>query len=182
MAGYTAGGLDWTPGLPSHTELVDGSLVTASPQRLFHAKTASLLEAGLRRWAPPERYRVRRDMCVVLGLRQRPEPDIMVVHADAEIGPDATWYPAGAVVLAAEVVSPDSEERDRRRKPQLYAEAGIPHYWRVEEVSRRIALHAYELDPASHQYALIGIYHDQVNRSLPFDVDIDISLAELERI
>lgn len=179
VAGYTAGGLDWTPGLPSHTELVDGSLVTASPQRLFHAKAASLLEMGLRRCAPIDRFRIRRDMCVMIGLRQRPEPDIIVVHADADIGPDATWYPTGAVVLAVEVVSPDSQERDRWRKPQLYARAGIPHYWRMEEVSQRPALHVYELDPASHRYALIGIYHEEVNRGLPFDIQIDLTQIEL---
>lgn len=36
------------------------------------------------------------------------------------------------VQLAVEVVSPGSRRRDRSVKPYMYAEAGIPHFWRVE--------------------------------------------------
>jgi Uma2 family endonuclease len=50
------------------------------------------------------------------------------------------------VVLAVEVVSPDSENRDRARKPQLYAEAGIPHFWRIGDSSGRITVYVYGLD------------------------------------
>ncbi|MDG4829610.1 Uma2 family endonuclease [Solwaraspora sp. WMMD1047] len=128
-----AGDLDRLPDPPPRTELVDGSLVFPGPQNLFHMLTLALLEQGLRRWATWDRFRVRREMSVVLGERQRPEPDLIVVDAAAETGTDRTWYPAEAVVLAVEVVSPDSEIRDRARKPQLYAEAGIPHFWRVED-------------------------------------------------
>jgi Uma2 family endonuclease len=119
-------------------------------------------------------------MSVLLAPRQRPEPDILVVHADADIGFDGTCYPAEAVLLAVEVVSPDSEERDRVRKPQLYAQAGIKHFWRVEEVSGKATLDAYELDPVTRQYAPVGIFHDRVKLSLPFEIDID--LAELDRM
>jgi Uma2 family endonuclease len=180
VAGYTASGLDWTPGLPSHTELIDGSLITASPQRRFHSVASSVIEVGLRRCAPPENFRVRRDMSVVIGLRQRPEPDVVVVFADADIDAEGTWYPAGAVALAVEVVSPDSEVRDRRRKPQLYAEAGIRYFWRLERVSRTIALYAYELDTAINEYSLVGIYHEVVKLGLPFDIAID--LTEIDRL
>lgn len=64
---------------------------------------------------------------MILGPRQRPEPDLLVVQADAETGPDQTAYLPDAVELVVEVVSSDSEERDRERKPQLYAKAGIYH-------------------------------------------------------
>jgi Uma2 family endonuclease len=79
------------------------------------------------------------------------------------------------VLLAVEVVSPDSEERDRKRKPQLYAEAGIPHFWRVENNSRRPTVYVYELDPATRAYALTGIHHDRLKTPVPFDVDIDLT-------
>lgn len=143
-------------------------------------KALRLFEQALARLAPWDLFRVRREMSVVLGPRQRPEPDVLVVRADAEIGPDATWYPAAAVVLVIEVVSPDSEERDRQRKPQLYAEAGIRYFWRVENSSGGIALYAYELDPATRQYALAGIFHDRVTLPLPLEIDID--LTEIDRI
>jgi Uma2 family endonuclease len=119
-------------------------------------------------------------MSVILGRRQRPEPEVSVVRADADLSPEATALRAADIVLAAEVVSPDSEERDRERKPQLYAKAGIPHFWRVENTSGHPTVYVYELDPATRAYALTGIHHDQLKVAVPFDIDID--LKELGRL
>jgi Uma2 family endonuclease len=124
--GFTAEDLDRLPLLPPHTQLLDGGLVLRSPQSDVHMLTISLLVDGLRRTAPAE-VRVRREMSVILRPRQRPEPDIVVIRSDADPGPKRTAYRPADVLLAEEVVSPDSEERDRRRKPQLYAEARIHH-------------------------------------------------------
>jgi Uma2 family endonuclease len=178
-AGFTADDLDRLPGLPPHTELIDGSLVFVSPQTAFHLLTMGLLETGLRRCAP-DTVRVRREMTVTLDDRQRPEPDVLVIDADAARGLDQTTYQAADVILAVEVVSPDSERRDRERKPQLYAQAGIPHFWRVENVAGRPAVYVYELDPATHAYALTGIHHDRLALTVPFDIDID--LTELDKL
>jgi Uma2 family endonuclease len=172
--GFTAEDLDRLPQLPPHTELLDGSLVLVSPQADFHTLTMDLLVNGLRRTAPAE-VRVRREMSVILGPRQRPEPDVVVIHSGADPGPRRTAYRPADVLLAVEVVSPDSEERDRKRKPQLYAEAGIPHFWRVENNSRRPTVYVYELDPATRAYALTGIHHDRLKTPVPFDVDIDLT-------
>ncbi|MDG4785690.1 Uma2 family endonuclease [Micromonospora sp. WMMD1102] len=178
--GFTAEDLDRIPGLPPHTELIDGSLVFVSPQKLFHMKTLRLLEQALARSAPPERFRVRREMSVVLGPHQRPEPDLIVVSADADIDNDQTWYPADAVSLAVEVVSPDSWLRDRERKPQLYAKAGIPHFWRVEEADGQPTVYVHELLEAQRVYQPIGIFHGRVKVSTPFELDID--LTEIDRL
>jgi Uma2 family endonuclease len=132
---------------------------------------------GLRRAAPDD-WRVRRQMMVVLGRRQRPEPDVIVIRAGADPGPHRTAYQAADVVLAVEVMSTDSEVRDRERKPQLHAEAGIPHFWRVENDSGRPIVYTYELDPATKSYVPTGIYHDRLKTTVPFDVDID--LAEID--
>ncbi|WP_229074212.1 Uma2 family endonuclease [Actinoplanes sp. DH11] len=177
--GYFAEDLDRIPGLPPHTELIDGSLVLVSPQKAFHMTAVSVLEAGLRRCAPPG-IRVRREMSVVLGPRQRPEPDVLVLHADAAIDHDATWYPAEAVLLTVEVVSPDSEERDRERKPQLYAASGIRFFWRVENAGGRMVIYAYELDSTTRQYAPVGIFHDRVDLRHPYEITID--LTEIDRM
>jgi Uma2 family endonuclease len=173
--GYTADDLDRIADLPAHTELIDGSLVFVSPQKAFHTLALDLLVSALRRCAPPD-LRVRREMSLILGVRQRPEPDIMVVRADADTGPDQTAYQADAAVLVVEVVSPDSVERDRERKPQLYAKAGIPHFWRVEDSGDgRPTVYGYELDPATRAYALTGIHHDRLKLGLPFAIDIDLT-------
>ncbi|MEV7008741.1 Uma2 family endonuclease [Streptosporangium sp. NPDC051022] len=172
--GFTAEDLDRLPGIPPHTELIDGTLVFAGPQTNFHMATLFLLESGLRRTVPAE-LRVKREMTVTIGRRQRPEPDILVVRAEAVTGPRQTGYPAADVVLAVEVVSTESEIRDRRRKPDLYAEAGIPHFWRIENTEDRPTAYVYELDPATRGYALMGIHHDRLKVALPFEIDIDLT-------
>ncbi|MFC0864230.1 Uma2 family endonuclease [Sphaerimonospora cavernae] len=172
--GFTAADLDHIPDLPAHTELIDGSLVFVSPQASFHMRAVDLLTDGLRRHIARD-LRVRREMSLILGLRQRPEPDLSVIRAEAERNPDQTSYEAQDVLLVVEVVSPDSEERDRKRKPQLYAEAGIPHFWRVENNAGRPTVYVYELDPATKAYALTGIHHDRLKLALPFDIDIDLT-------
>ncbi|MEV4242683.1 Uma2 family endonuclease [Streptosporangium canum] len=175
--GFTAEDLDRLRGLPSHTELIDGTLVFVSPQTRFHSLTVDLLMYKLRSAAPAE-LRVRREMTVTLGERQRPEPDLIVVRADGDLSLKQTTYRPADVVLAVEVVSAESEIRDRERKPQLYAAAGIPHFWRIENVEGRPTVYVYELDPATKAYVATGIQHDQLKLTVPFDVDID--LAEID--
>ncbi|MDH6126794.1 Uma2 family endonuclease [Kitasatospora sp. GP82] len=128
--GFTADDLDDMPGLPPHTELIDGSLVFMSPQKYFHSLAVDLLAYRLRSGCPAH-LRVVREMSVVLGAHDRPEPDVSVVRAQAvsESG-DETGYQAQDVALAVEVVSPDPVQRDRDTKPRKYAEAGVPHFWR----------------------------------------------------
>ncbi|WP_433354926.1 Uma2 family endonuclease [Microtetraspora malaysiensis] len=178
LKGYTAADLDRIPNLPAHTELIDGSLVFVGPQTSFHARAVDLLTQGLRGDIPRE-LRARREMSLVLDSRQRPEPDVSVIRAEAEQQDEQTAYQAANAVLVIEVVSPQSEVRDRKRKPVLYAEAGIPHFWRVENQKGRPAVYVYEIDPATSAYFLTGIHHDRLKVSLPFEIDID--LTEIDR-
>lgn len=177
--GFTADDLDQLPDLPPHTELIDGSLVFVSPQSKFHALVISYLEYRLRQLAPAS-LRVRREMTVTLGRHQRPEPDLVVVHAAADGDMDLTTYQGDDVVLAVEVVSPDSEQRDRVRKPQLYAEAGIGHFWLVENVGGKPVVHVYELDPLTRAYLPRGSHHGRLRVDVPFDADVD--LAEIDTL
>ncbi|MEV5495020.1 Uma2 family endonuclease [Nonomuraea fuscirosea] len=172
--GFVAEDLDHLPDLPAHTELIDGSLVFVSPQRHFHHVVIRELEHALKQFLPAD-HEVLGQMTVKLGARQRPEPDIIVVGPDAPYGPDVTCYDAADVVLAVEVVSKESELRDRRRKPVLYAEAGIPHFWLIEEVNSRPAVFVHELNPATRSYVATGVHHDRLKLTVPFDLDIDLA-------
>jgi Uma2 family endonuclease len=58
-------------------------------------------------------------------------PDLVVTKGDLPSDADV-WLPAASVLLAVEIVSPGSERTDRWLKPLEYADAGIPHFWRVE--------------------------------------------------
>lgn len=179
--GYTVDDLLTLPDLPPHTELIDGSLVFVSPQREFHSIVIDLLVSGLRRTVPPE-LRVRREMTVVIDKRNGPEPDVSVVRASSVRSMEQTYYQVENVLLAVEVVSPDSEARDQMTKPFKYARAGIPYFWRVEMTTadHQPVVYAFELDKEMRTYALTGTYRNTLKLTVPFDIDID--LTEIDKL
>ncbi|MGW7416707.1 Uma2 family endonuclease [Streptomyces sp. NPDC054863] len=181
--GYTVDDLFTLPGLPPHTEMLDGSLVFVSPQRRFHAKMIELLMNGLRSTLP-EALTVEREMTVVIDRRNGPEPDLSVALAEAATSLEQTHFQAADVRLAVEVVSPESESRDRDTKPRKYAAAGIPHFWLVEmtDSNAHPVVRVYELDPLSRTYALTGIHHDQLKVKVPYDIAVDITLDALKKL
>ncbi|MFG3285113.1 Uma2 family endonuclease [Streptomyces sp. NPDC048111] len=178
--GYTVDDLFTLPDLPSHTELIDGSLIFVSPQRYFHFLVIELLMKGMRQTLPPELKAVR-EMAVVLDRQNVPEPDISVVRASAITGPDLTRFRAEDVLLAVEVVSPDSESRDRTTKPHKYAAAGIPNYWRVERGGAdgsRPVIHVYELDPMTQAYVHMGMQREQLKVAKPYVIELDLTAVD----
>src|SRR6202050_1996445 len=71
--------------------------------------------------------------CTPLSPR-RPSPPgpACVVVARAGVDETATRLPYEGVLAVVEVFSPSTVSIDRAVKPGMYAEAGIPVYWRVE--------------------------------------------------
>ncbi|NUS10034.1 MAG: Uma2 family endonuclease [Streptomyces sp.] len=178
--GYSLDDL-YTLDLPPHTQLIDGSLVFVSPQRKFHSLAIDLLVHRLRSLAP-DHLRVRREMAVVISPRTVPEPDVIVVNAEADADEYQTRYDVADIVLAIEVVSPDSEARDRDYKPHKYAHAGIPHFWRVEmdERAQRPVVYVFELEPTTKTYVPTGIHRNQFKVEVPYPITVD--LTEIDRM
>ncbi len=174
VGGWTADDLDTLPNLPPHTELIDGSLVFVSPQTLFHSRAVDFFNWQLQSLAPPE-LEVVREFTIDVDFQNRPEPDVVVVRADAVESLRQTRFPASSVLLAIEVVSDESVTRDRETKPVKYARARIPHYWRVENQDGRAVVYVFELEPATGAYTSTGIFHDRMKVSTPFPVDLDLT-------
>jgi len=172
-SGWEADDLDNAPGLPRHTELIDGVLIfMVSPQRSWHARVVTRLTTVLDDQAP-EGFEIDRDMTVKLNTKTRPEPDVLAVTVPYD--PDRTCYLPDEVALAIEVVSDESADRDRSLKPFTYAQAGIPHYWRIEEEGGLPVIHTYELDETTHAYVATGIHRDRMKTAaVPFRIDIDL--------
>ncbi|WP_433546114.1 Uma2 family endonuclease [Streptomyces sp. CA-294286] len=178
--GWLADDLDTLPNLPPHTELIDGILVFMSPQTRFHSRTVLLLETAL--WdQAPEHLEAIREMTVRLDDRNRPEPDVLVVPVVADSGPRQTSFRASDVVLAVEVVSDESRDRDREVKPRKYAAAGVPHFWRVEENEGLPVVYVYELDPALKAYVPTGIHHRTLKLDVPYPIGIDLTAIDRRR-
>ena len=76
--------------------------------------------------------------------------------------------------LVIEVVSPESAHRDRTVKLRKYAEAGIPHYWCIEDEDGAPVVHVYELDEPTGVYAPAGIFRGTLKRPAPFEISLDL--------
>ncbi|MEU5430476.1 Uma2 family endonuclease [Streptomyces olivoreticuli] len=170
--GWVAEDLDRLPHAPRHTELIDGALVfMMSPQRWWHGEIVDDLTFTLKKQAPAG-TKVSREMTIRLDERNRPEPDVLVTTAP--FAPDRTWFAPEEVQLVVEVVSPESAHRDRTVKLRKYAEAGIPHYWCIEEKDGAPVVHVYELDGPTGRYAPAGIFRGTLKRPVPFDIELDL--------
>ncbi|WP_420719128.1 Uma2 family endonuclease [Streptomyces sp. WM6386] len=171
-SGWEADDLDHLPQAPRHTELIDGALIfMMSPQRLWHSRLVQKLTLALEQ-AAPDGIEVAREMTVRLDNKSRPEPDVLVTTAAYD--PDRTWYAPQDVALVIEVVSEESADRDRSMKPVKYAQARIPHFWRVEDEAGAPVVHTYELDTMTSTYVPTGIHRGRLAVTVPFSLDIDL--------
>ncbi|TDD19635.1 Uma2 family endonuclease [Nonomuraea diastatica] len=172
--GWTADMLDHLPpDAPRHVELIDGSLIMMSPQTGFHMLALRLFERSLR---PPRELMAVREMTVTLGVHQRPEPDVLLVRRSA-FSTRGTSFKPEDVHLVIEVVSDESRERDRATKPIKYSNAGIKHFWRVEQENGQPVVYTFELEPAVRAYVPTGIHRKRLQVGIGFEVDIDLDLG-----
>ena len=170
--GWFAEDLDRLPEAPRHTELIDGALVfTVSPQRSWHGRVVTGLTLELMNQAP-DGYEVECEMTIKLDRRNRPEPDLLVTTASLER--DRTWFAPEDVALVVEVASPESEHRDTTVKLRKYAEAGIRHYWLVEDEAGQTVAHVYELDEPTRAYVPTGLCRGKLAVTVPFPITIDL--------
>jgi Uma2 family endonuclease len=109
-------------------ELLDGALLVSPSARVRHQRLSSWLWAALDA-AVPAWLEVLEAINVRVGPGKILIPDLAVVSAP---GLDLTVCEAADVVLIVEITSPGNVVANRAVKPQLYAQAGIPHYLRVE--------------------------------------------------
>jgi Uma2 family endonuclease len=118
-----------------HVELLDGEIITMSPKLAPHTYSVNqlmyALVAGLGASAI-----VRVQDPIVLNNWSEPEPDIAVCLPVPDRYKQA--HPRADQVLLVMEVAESSLSYDRTRKARAYAASGIPEYWIVNLVDRRI--------------------------------------------
>jgi Uma2 family endonuclease len=107
-------------------ELLDGGLVTMSPQGTRHAEVLRRLNR-LFAAAALDRALVQVQSPLGMGPRSLPEPDLAVVPP----GDYADAHPESAL-LVVEVA--DSSLNKDRAKAAVYAAGGVPEYWIINLV------------------------------------------------
>ncbi|GAB2484869.1 Uma2 family endonuclease [Nocardiopsis aegyptia] len=177
--GWTADDMDKLPPGAPRMELIDGALILLSPQTRFHSKVMLRLAHALEE-AVPRGVDVLQEMTMKLGKHQRPEPDLLVYRYEDEDDEHLDWYrathvPPEDVLIAVEIVSEESQDRDRTTKPLKYALAGIPHFWRIEREEQGPAIHVFELDGTRDpRYVPTTIARERLKLDVPFPIDIDV--------
>jgi Uma2 family endonuclease len=135
-------------------ELIEGEIITMTPQESPRAAGVSLVQDALRSAFGPG-FHVRSQLPLRLGLDSEPEPDAAVVRGTAR--DYAKAHPTTAVLVAE--VSDTTLAFDRDRKSSLYAEGGIPEYWIVNLVDRMLEVYRdpgpLPRDPSKYGYRSI---------------------------
>lgn len=156
-----------------HTELWDGRIVVNAAPLRWHNLVLRNLTFALETCAPRQ-LTVVQEQGLILGPRTEPEPDAMVIDADAD-DLDRRSFTPEVTHLVIEVASPSNGDVDRTDKPVRYAQAGIPHYWLIEREGMLPIVHSYELDPVTGRYVPTGVHREKLVVPVPFPVAIELA-------
>lgn len=150
-------------------ELLDGVLVEMSPQGPSHLEAMTRLNMLVVPIAAAAGLRVTPQCPLnVESPISQPDPDLAVV-------PVGDWetYPAKALLVIE--VSVTSRKVDLGRKAAIYAAAGIPDYWVLDLVDRRLVVHR---APVEDRYTEVAVLTD-ADEVTAARVPLTIAVAEL---
>jgi Uma2 family endonuclease len=151
-------------------EIVDGSLHVTPPLDGTHEACVRAVLTTLRGAAPRGWW-----VCDRLGIetgRSNLIPDVTVLRPHSS---GAIWAEPADVACVVEVETEASRRYDRLLKPTLYAEAGIPAYWRIEPEPAPV-LRIFALGPEGYLPEKTVRGADLVQVDAPFPVRVTPSV------
>ena len=129
---------EWIPeGLKA--DLIEGVIYVASPDNIKHHNIAMFLNLLIRGYLRRRKIKGHTfgfRIAFRLGDTEGPEPDLAYLapeHSDRI----CETYIDGPPDLAVEIISPDSIERDYRKKRKQYERAGVREYWIIDPLEER---------------------------------------------
>jgi Uma2 family endonuclease len=165
--GWTTDDLDALPVGNYRYELTDGALSVAPSRSNLHQMLAVRLASALEE-VVPEPFVVAAAVEIRFGRQLTRIPDLMVVRSEE---PGRHWFAPAEVAVAIEIESPGNHVEDRTTKPALYAQFGIPYYWRIEPAPLRVTTYRQGQGDA-YVPATTG---DRIALAEPFPVDLDLT-------
>jgi Uma2 family endonuclease len=126
-------------------EWVDGEVIIMAPSNDEHEDLASWLMTLLRMYVEEHDLGIiRANMNLRFSSQRRSRcPDLFFISKDRQHLMRPTYF-EGAPDLAMEIVSPDSQSRDRRDKFKEYEKAGVREYWIIDPLSKTVELYRLE--------------------------------------
>ena len=161
-----------------HVELLDGEIIqmpNAGPSNFTSMdKVTDCLKAVF----PGDRYWVRMQGALDLGLDVEPQPDVAVAD-----GPRASFTGHPTTALLVVEVSDTTLTIDRGRKSRMYARAGILDYWVVNINARQLEVHRRQVAdatvPEGHRYDEITVLDEAASVSPLAAPQAQIRVADL---
>jgi Uma2 family endonuclease len=169
--GWTTDDLDELPEDGRRHEMIDGALIVSPSPTFRHQKLASRIEDALEATCPDE-WAVAQGIEIRISRLRSLTPDVLVVGIEAADREPSRFLPQ-EVLLVVEIVSPGSVTMDRVAKPALYAQAGIPYYWRVES-DAGIVVHTHRLEPDAEVYVPTGSFDKVIDIDQPWRLRVPI--------
>lgn len=147
--------LDWLDE-DTWAEYVDGEVIVHSPASTLHQLVRKFLMFLIDAYFSERPIGQLLDAPFLMKIASHPngrEPDLLVLlHEHADRLKQAMLD--GPADLVVEIISPESEGRDRGEKFVEYEAAGIPEYWLIDPI--REAVMFYRLDEQQH-YQLVPL-------------------------
>jgi Uma2 family endonuclease len=167
--------LAWTDE-DTNAEWVDGEVVPVSPASDAHNDLGGFLLSLLRFFADARQLGVVRHERFQMRLagrrRSGREPDVLFV-ANEHLSQIRRTYLEGPADLAIEIISAESDRRDRVAKFEEYEAGGVREFWLLDPENRQAEFYLLDTD-GSYQPVLLdaeGVYHSAVLSGLWLQVD-----------
>ena|ERR1051326_909240 len=130
--------LEWTDE-DTFAEWVDGEVIVMSPVSFLHQNLTDFLAALLRHFTEAKELGLILTAPFLMKLDVRPsgrEPDIIFIAREHSSKLKNTFLD-GPADLAVEILSPESQTRDRNDKFYEYQQAGVREYWLIDPVRKQ---------------------------------------------
>lgn len=166
---YTLADLHAMPDDGHRYELIGGSIVMSPPPLSAHQRAARRLFSLVNEACPDGHEVFFAPIDLLIGDRDEVEPDLVVVPSANAVRRGLTL----PVLLVVELISPGSVRIDRILKRDLYARAGIPHYWLVDTRDDHHHFEALELDGDAYRQMYQSDEHISVETPVAVDADLE---------
>lgn len=144
---------DVEPEAFERTELVDGVILTVSPESRLHAQAVRYLNELLGGHYPGRNY----PSGSVRFAGSLWNPDLYVLATDSD---ESAPYPSGTDVELAVEICLSTQHRDLGSKRDVYAQEGVPVYWVVlPESPGRLIVHRRPRNGDYHSIELVDLEH-----------------------